>query len=94
MGADVIIASDALAITSESVDEVPNIFSMILRVYDMMDYNATQMKSREEQDICNIWLAPEIKGMSQYIVKDFDRAYAEGYEYTKNRMDEIKALLQ
>jgi NTE family protein len=94
MGADVIIGVDALMNTGEAVAKVPNIVSMVLRVYDMLDYrNSSMMRERENKD-CNLWLEPEMSGMSQYVVKDMDRAFNEGYEIAKKNMDKIKELLK
>jgi NTE family protein len=94
MGADVVIGVDALMNTGEQVEKVPNIIAMILRVYDMLDNrNSTVMRERENKE-CDLWLEPEMKGMSQYVVKDMDKAYNEGYEITKKNMDKIKELLK
>jgi NTE family protein len=93
MGADVVIGVDALVNTKEPVEKVPNIVSMILRVYDMMDYHTSSMMRTLENKDCDLWLDPEMKGMNQYVVKDLDKAYQEGYECTKANMQKIKELL-
>ncbi|MCM1546211.1 MAG: patatin-like phospholipase family protein [Clostridiales bacterium] len=93
MGADKVIAVDVLDNTKEPVKEVKNIISMIMRIFDMMDYNGSEMK----KELCGteneLWLVPEMKGLSQYAVKDADRAYEEGYLTTKARMSEIKEFV-
>lgn len=94
MGADVVIAVDVLTNTGDSVDKVKNIISMIMRVFDMMDYNGSEMKKQLYGTENEVWLTPEMKGMSQYAVKDADKAYAEGYETAKAHMDEIKELIK
>jgi hypothetical protein len=66
---------------------------MILRVYDMMDYHTSSMMRRLDNKDCDLWLDPEMKGMNQYVVKDLDKAYQEGYECTKANMQKIKELL-
>lgn len=94
MGADVVIAVDVLTNTGDSVDRVKNIISMIMRVFDMMDYNGSEMKKQLYGTENEVWLTPEMKGMSQYAVKDADTAFAEGYETAKAHMDEIKELIK
>ena len=93
MGADVVIAVDVLDNTKEPVKKVKDIFSLIMRVYDMMDYQGTEMKKQIEGTENEVWVVPEMKGMSQYSMKNFDRIYAEGYLTAKKQMPEIKALL-
>lgn len=92
MGADVVIGVDALVNTGESVDKVPNIVSMILRVYDMMDYKSFTLAKQLDRS-CDLWLSPEMSGLNQYEVKNFETAYEEGYRTTLENMDRIKALI-
>ncbi len=94
MGADVVIAVDVLDNTKESVKEVKNIFSMIMRIFDMMDYNATEMQKKLYRNDNEVWLVPEMKGLSQYAVKNFDKAFEAGYETAKAQMSEIKELIK
>ena len=93
MGADVVLAVDVLGNTGDSVSGINNIVSMILRVYDMMDYNATQIKKQLKKRKGELWITPEIKDMSQYVVKDLERAYERGYAATKAKMPQIKKML-
>ena len=94
MGADVVIAVDALANSYEPVTEVKGMIAMILRIFDVMDSKALDMKKKLNGDSYDLWLAPEIKDMNQYMMKDIERAYEEGYEITKANMDKIKELLK
>ena len=94
MGADVVIAVDVLDNTKEKVKEVKNIISMIMRVFDMMDYNGSEMKKQLLGTENELWLVPEMKGLSQYAVKDADKAYEEGYFTAKAHMNEIKELIK
>ncbi|MDE7379757.1 MAG: patatin-like phospholipase family protein [Clostridia bacterium] len=93
MGADVVIAVDVLDNTGEEVKEIKNVITMIARIFDMMDYNGSQMKKQLTTDDKEVWVVPEMKGLSQYAVKDFDKAFGDGYLATKAKMDEIKALI-
>lgn len=94
MGADVVIAVDVLDNTKEKVKKVTNIVSMVMRIFDMMDYNGSEMKKQLLGTENEFWLVPEMKGLSQYAVKDADRAYEEGYLYTRAHIDEIKEFIK
>ncbi len=94
MGADVVIAVDVLDNTKERVKKVNNIVSMVMRVFDMMDYNGSEMKKQLLGTENELWLVPEMKGLSQYAVKDADRAYEEGYLTTRARIQEIKDFIK
>lgn len=93
MGADVVIAVDVLDNTKESVTEVKNIIAMIMRIFDMMDYNGSEMKKKICGTENELWIVPEMKGLSQYAVKDADKAYEAGYLTARAQMDEIKKLI-
>lgn len=94
MGADVVVAVDVLKNTTETVDDVHNILSMVLRVFDIMDANQTGLRRETEEGLCDLLIEPEIKGMSQYEIKDLNRAYDEGYRAGLANADKIKELLQ
>lgn len=94
MGADVVVAVDVLKNCSEPIGEVENLIKLMLRVVDVMDANATSLLKKRDSKICDLYLEPEMKGMSQYIIKDLDRAYDEGYEIGKANVDKIKELLK
>lgn len=94
MGADVVIAVDVLDNAKEPVTEVKNIVAMVVRVFDMMDHNRNEMQKTITGCKDEVWVVPEIKGMVQYEIKNFDRAYEEGYAATKAKMQEIKELIK
>lgn len=93
MGADVVVAVDVLKNASEPIDKVHNILSMYLRVFDVMDANQTALLFERDGKMCDLLLEPEIKGMSQYIIKDLDKAFDEGYALGKKNTEKIKELL-
>lgn len=93
MGADVVVAVDVLKNCSEPVEKLDNIVSLMLRVVDVMDAHTTGIIRERDKDLCDIWLEPEMKGMSQYLIKDLDKAYEEGYAIGKANMKKIKKLL-
>ena len=93
MGADVVVAVDVLKNTEETVDDVNNILSMVLRVFDIMDANQTKLRRETETGLCDLLIEPEIKGMSQYVIKDLNFAYEEGYKAGKANAEKIKELL-
>lgn len=94
MGADVVIAVDVLDNTKERVKKVTNIVSMVMRVFDMMDYNGSEMKKQLLGTENEYWLVPEMKGLSQYAVKDAERAYEEGYLTARAHIEEIKEFIK
>lgn len=94
LGADVVVAFDVLSNTGEPVDNVPNIVQKVLRVFDIMDYNQTQFIKRDFKDCYDLWLEPAMAGLSAYNVKDAERAYELGYQYSKKNVAKIKALLE
>lgn len=93
MGADVVVAVDVLKNCSEPIDKVHNILSMMLRVFDVMDAHNTAMLKARDEGLYDLLLEPEMKGMSQYVIKDLDRAFDEGYEAGKANIEKIKELI-
>ncbi len=94
MGADVVVAVDVLKNTTEAVDDVNNILGMVLRVFDIMDANQTKLRLENEKGLCDLLIEPEIRGMSQYVIKDLNFAYEEGYKAGKANAEKIKELLK
>ena len=94
LGADVVVAVDAIKNTAEPVTQIPNMISMFLRVFDILD-NQNVRRERAEPDYpCDLLLEPELKGMSQFIVKNLDKAYEEGYRLGKDNLNKIKAIIE
>lgn len=94
LGADVVVAFDVLSNTGERVEKVPNIVQKVLRVFDIMDYNQNGFAKRDFKNCYDFWLEPPMEGLNQYNVKDAERAYELGYEYSKAHIGEVKALLE
>lgn len=94
MGADVVVAFDVLANTGHRVNAVSNILQKALRVVDIMDYNQNELLKKANRRYYDLWLVPEMEGLSQYNVKDVEKAYEEGYAYSKAHVKEIKALME
>ena len=65
-----------------------------MRIFDMMDYNGTELRKQLYRTDNELWLVPEMKGLSQYSVKNFDEAYSAGYETAKAKMPEIMELIK
>ena len=94
LGADVVVAVDAIKNTAEPVTQIPNMISMFLRVFAILE-NQNVRRERAEPDYpCDLLLEPELKGMSQFIVKNLDKAYEEGYRLGKDNLNKIKALIE
>ena len=94
MGADLVIAVDVLDNTKESVTEVKTIVSMITRLFDMIDNQRTQVQRSQVNSKNELWIIPQMEGLSQYAIKDFDKAYEDGYATARAMMPEIKKLIK
>lgn len=94
MGADAVVAVDALKNAADPVENVGNIIAMILRVYDIMDSHITSQTRILESGLCDLLIEPDMKGMSAYEIKELDRAYEEGYNAGKANMEKIKELIK
>lgn len=94
MGADVVVSVDALANAAEPVDKLGNIVELLLRVFDVMDTNQTEMRRELTGHVADVEIKPEMKGINQYQIKELDRAFEEGYAAGKANVDRIKELLQ
>lgn len=47
-----------------------------------------------ENGLCDLLIEPEMKDMSQYVIKDLDKAFEEGYAAGKENISKIKELLK
>ncbi len=93
MGADVVVAVDVLGPCLPS-DKPSNMISLITRVYDIMDSARTADERRKTRRIADLWLEPDMPGVSQYTVKYHSSAYDAGYKLGRENADTIKALLK
>ncbi len=93
MGADVVVAVDVLS-DVEEVENISNVFSLIMRVYDIMDANKTATDRRRTRRITDLWLEPQMQGISQYRLKYEQRIYDAGYRCGKENAAKIRALLE
>lgn len=94
MGADVVVAVDVLSNVSQPIEKVGNVLSLLLRVFDLMDANQTDMRNQIEGGIANIVIKPVIDSVSQYSVKNLDKIYEVGYSLGKKYVDKIRALIK
>ena len=93
MGADVVVAVDVLGPCLPS-DKPSNMISLITRVYDIMDSARTADERRKTRRIADLWLEPDMPGVSQYTVKYHSSAYDAGYKLGRENADTIKTLLE
>ncbi len=84
MGADVVVAIDVLGWRDCKAD-CPRVMGMLLESLDLMDNHRTRRLRRENADMINFWLEPDLEDMSQYSLKQIkfacERGYAMGLEY-------------
>lgn len=93
MGADVVVAVDVLGDCGQ-VEKVPNIISLIARVYDIMDYQRTREQRNKREGKADLWLEPEMGDVSQYKLKYHASAYEAGYRLGKENAENIRKLLR
>ena len=92
MGADVVVAVDVLGKVTE-VDKVSNMVSLIMRIYEIMDCANTVREQRSSRRIVDLWLEPQMEGVSQYKLKYEPSAYDAGYKIGKENAEKIRRLL-
>ncbi|MBO4939612.1 MAG: patatin-like phospholipase family protein [Clostridia bacterium] len=93
MGADVVIAVDVLG-SLNCKEEMPGTIGILLETLDIMDNYRTQRRRKENQDIIDLWLEPDLGGMSQYTFKNFDFAMGKGYEIGIEHVETILKLIE
>ena len=92
MGADVVVAVDVLGKVTE-VEKVSNMVSLIMRIYEIMDCANTVREQRSGRRIVDLWLEPQMEGVSQYKLKYEPSAYDAGYKIGKENAEKIRRLL-
>lgn len=93
MGADVVIAVDVLG-QLNCKEEMPGTIGVLMETFDIMDNYRTQRRRKENADVIDLWLEPELGAMSQYSFKNFDFAMEKGYEIGMKNADKILQLIQ
>lgn len=87
MGADIIIAVDVLGDIMPKVKKY-NLFSLMFRMYDIMDAELTNHKIKEYKP--DFYLLPELGNMDPYKFKDLEFAYTAGYNVGKANVEKIR----
>ncbi len=87
MGADVVIAVDVLGDVMPKIKKY-NLFSLMFRMYDIMDADLTNHKIKESKP--DVYLLPELGTMDPYKFKDLEFAYNAGYNVGKANLEKIK----
>ena len=90
MGAEVVIAVDVLGKVRQS-DRRFNMISVIFRVYDIMDSDASCRRACEHNP--ELYIEPDLGDMVQYKFKGMDEAFKIGYETGKQYAEQIKQLI-
>ncbi len=93
MGADVVVAVDVLG-QRQFQEESPRVLGMLLEVIDLMDNYRTRRRRRENADVIDFWLEPDLEDMSQYDLKKLRFAYERGYELGTNALPAIQKALR
>lgn len=93
MGADVVVAVDALGRKDCSEDK-PNALGVLLEIVDLADNYRASQRREENAAIIDFWLEPELGNMSQYELKQVKFAFEKGYELGLRHVKEIKESLE
>lgn len=94
MGADVVVAVDVLSNVSQPIEKVGSMLSLLLRLFDIMDANQTDMRSQIDGNLADIVIKPVIDTVSQYKIKELDKTYELGYNLGKQYVDKIRTLIE
>ena len=93
MGADVVVAVDVLGGVREQTS-IPTVFSLIVRVFEVMDSNITARDRELMQDMADLWIEPDLLDASAYKLKVDPKIYEIGYRCGKDSAEAIRRLLQ
>lgn len=93
MGADVVVAVDVLG-KLQPAEKIGNVFSLVMRVYDIMDDQKTKVQRKALRKLADLWLEPDMGNVSQYQIKYLQEAYDAGYETAKQNAAKIRELLK
>ena len=93
LGADAVVAVDVLG-KVRPVEKVPNVISLIMRTYDVMDAAKTATQKRSARKYCDLWLEPDMGDISQYRIRFDQSVYDAGYYCGMNNAEKIKNLLE
>ena len=91
MGAQVVVGVDVLGKPRKTYND-KNLIGHVLRVIDAVDWAQTEEKYKK--DNYDLLLFPDLKDMSQYVVKDLLFAYDKGYELGIANVENIKHLIE
>ncbi len=91
MGAEIVVAVDVLG-KIKRCERKLNVFSVIFRVYDIMDSYTTNNCVKEHCP--DIFIEPDLGDMVQFKFKDMDKAYEIGYKTGLEYADKIKELVK
>lgn len=94
LGADVVVGVDAIKNSAYPVQKIPNMASMAMRVFEIVDTVNVRNERACPDYPCDLMLEPEMAGITQYSIKLLDKAYEEGYRLGKDNAAKIAALLR
>ncbi len=94
MGADVVIGVDVFCHTELKIDNLNNVISMMLRVFDVMDDENSKRYYDNNKNACDLYLKPDMADMSPYKLEKLDIAYQAGYDIAVQNMQRIKELIE
>ena len=94
LGADVIIAVDVLGYKQcRHKEKCPSALTMMGDAFDILDNREVARYKRENADIIDAWIEPDLGDMSPYTFKNLHDAYERGYEAGAAHLKEIKKII-
>ncbi len=93
MGADVVVAVDVLGQRTCRM-KMPNAIEVMMETIDIMDNYRTRRRRKDNEDIIDFWLEPELGDMSQYSFTEIPLAFEKGYEMGKENAEKILKALE
>lgn len=91
LGAEVVIGIDVLGKTRR-VENKFNVFTVLFRAFEMMDAELTAFNVEKLKP--EMFLEVDIGDMSQYKFKGIEDAYQAGYKLGKEKIEEIRKLIE
>ena len=89
LGAEVTVAVDVLGKLPDYT-ELENIIQLATRAIDVADHRPIKPNRRDKPDLM---LCPDLKGVSQFVLKDQEFSYDTGYELGVKYVEKIRKLI-
>lgn len=93
MGAEKIVAVDVMGKPNLIKDKL-NIVNLVAHIFSITDNHNVEQYKKDNKDIIDLWIEPDLGDMNPYAFKNFNFAYEQGYALGKQYAEQIKALVE